>query len=91
MACTTTGYHTWDYDASVERDTTGTEYVTPKWWKPYAGEFPDWQAWRGVSGLYYAKRPRTSPPVIVHGEDPRDLRDEILRNRGIAILRDLGD
>jgi hypothetical protein len=29
------------------------------------GRFPGWQAWRGVSGLLYARRLRTSPPVIV--------------------------
>lgn len=56
--------------------TTGEE--TPDWW-PYAAEFPQWHVWRGVCGLVYARRPRTSPPVVVRGEDAVDLRDQIRR------------
>jgi hypothetical protein len=48
----------------------------PDWW-PYALEFPQWHVWRGVSGLVYARRPRTSPPIVVRGEDATDLRDQI--------------
>jgi hypothetical protein len=51
----------------------------PPWWEPYAGEFPRWQAWRGVSGLVYARKLDTTPPVVVRGEDAVDLRDEIIR------------
>lgn len=40
-------------------------------------EFPRWHCWKGVSGLVYASRGRTSPPAIVRGEDPTDLRDAI--------------
>jgi hypothetical protein len=50
----------------------------PGWW-PYAAEFPQWHVWRGVSGLVYARRPRTSPPLVVRGEDAVDLRDQIRR------------
>jgi hypothetical protein len=50
---------------------------TPDWWKPYARECPGWHAWRGVNMLYYARLPKTSPPVVVRGEDPEDLRDMI--------------
>jgi hypothetical protein len=39
--------------------------------------FPCWEAWRGVNGLVYARLARSSPPVVVHGEDPRDLIDQI--------------
>jgi hypothetical protein len=49
---------------------------TPDWW-PYATEFPQWHVWRGVCGLVYARRPRTSPPVVIRGEDAVDLRDQI--------------
>jgi hypothetical protein len=51
----------------------------PKWWLPHLDEFPDWQVWRGTNRLYYARRPGTVPLVIVHGEDPADLRDQIIR------------
>lgn len=50
----------------------------PSWW-PYAAELPDWHVWRGISGLVYARRRDTSPPVVVRGEDAVDLRDEIRR------------
>jgi hypothetical protein len=54
----------------------------PAWWEPYAAEFPQWQAWRGVSGLLYARKLDTTPPVVVRGEDAVDLRDEITRADG---------
>jgi hypothetical protein len=50
----------------------------PDWW-PYAAEFPHWHVWRGVGGLMYARRPRTSPPVVVRGEDTEDLRAQMSR------------
>ena len=37
-----------------------THVDIPDWW-PYAAEFPHWHVWRGVGGLVYARRPRTSP------------------------------
>ena len=65
------------------RDTTQTSEAFPEWWPhEYRREFPGWHVWRGVSGLYYARRPRTSPPAVVSGEDPVDLRDEIIRAEG---------
>jgi len=50
----------------------------PAWW-PYGAELPDWHVWRGISGLVYARRRDTSPPVLVRGEDAADLRDAIRR------------
>lgn len=50
----------------------------PDWW-PDAVEFPHWHVWRGVSGLVYARRPRTSPPVVVRAENVADLSDQIRR------------
>lgn len=41
----------------------------PDWW-PYAAEFPHWHVWRGVCGLVYARRPRTSPPLVVRRTTP---------------------
>jgi len=40
-------------------------------------EFPRWHAWKGISGLVYARRLKTSPPPVVRAEDPTDLRDQI--------------
>jgi hypothetical protein len=42
-----------------------------------AHEYPAWHCWKGISSLYYARLTGASPPVIVRGEDPMDLRDEI--------------
>jgi hypothetical protein len=52
----------------------------PSWW-PYATELPYWHVWRGVSGLLYARRLNSSPPVVVRGEDVVDLRDQIRREQ----------
>jgi hypothetical protein len=65
---------------SLRRREAASEDV-PDWW-PYATEFPQWHVWRGVSGLVYARRPRTSPPVVVRAEDAVDLRDQIRRVEG---------
>jgi hypothetical protein len=51
---------------------------TPDWW-PYAPEFPHWHVWRGVAGLLYARRPRSSPPKVVRGQDLATLRERILK------------
>jgi hypothetical protein len=48
----------------------------PDWW-PYAPEFPHWHVWPGVCGLVYARRPRTSPPLVVRAITPTDLRHAI--------------
>ena len=46
-------------------------------WLPYAAEFPHWHVWRGVCGLVYARRPRTSPPLVVRADNPVDLLAQI--------------
>jgi hypothetical protein len=58
-----------------------THEDVPDWW-PYAAEFPRWHVWQGVCGLVYARRPRTSPPVVVRGEDAVDLRNHMRRAEG---------
>jgi hypothetical protein len=35
--------------------------------------------WRGISGLLYARKRGSSPPMVVRGEDAVDLRDQIRR------------
>lgn len=51
-----------------------------------ARAFPRWEAWRGISQLYYARLRGSSPPIVVRGEDPLDLECEI--RRAIARLHD---
>ena len=53
----------------------------PDWWRPYAAEFPRWRVWCGVSGLRYARRPLTSPPVVVRATNVENLRDQIKTER----------
>jgi hypothetical protein len=43
-------------------------------------EFANYECWRGISGLYYA-RLDGRPTAEVQGEDPRDLRDQIIRHQ----------
>jgi hypothetical protein len=45
-----------------------------------AGEFPGWEAWQGIDRLWHARIRGAIPPVMVHGEDLVDLRDQILRH-----------
>jgi hypothetical protein len=40
-------------------------------------EFPCWHWWRGVSGLYYARRVKSSPPIVFRAENMDDLRDQV--------------
>ena len=40
-------------------------------------EWPRWHTWKGIAGLVYAQRNKTSPPAVLRGEDPLDLRDQI--------------
>jgi hypothetical protein len=43
-----------------------------------AGKYPRWEAWRGISGLFYARLRGTSDEPVV-GEDATDLADQIAR------------
>jgi hypothetical protein len=41
-------------------------------------DYPGWQAWRAVlAGLVYARRPRTSPPLVVRAGTTDELRQAI--------------
>jgi hypothetical protein len=45
-------------------------------------EFPAWEAWQGIDRLWHARIRGATPPVMVHGEDLVDLRDQIIRYQG---------
>ena len=59
----------------------------PPWW-PYAAELPAWYVWRGISGLMYARKVGSSPPLVVRGEDAVDLRDQIRREEFLRSCQD---
>lgn len=40
-------------------------------------DFPGWHVYIGTDGLYYGRC--EDPPMQARGEDPQDLRDEIIR------------
>jgi hypothetical protein len=42
-------------------------------------EFPDWEAFRGVDRRWHARIKGATLPVMVHGDDLVDLREEIIR------------
>lgn len=46
-------------------------------------EFPDYECWRGISGLCYARLPGIPRrhKADVWDEDPRNLRDQIIRHK----------
>ena len=44
-----------------------------------AGEFPGWEAWQGIDRMWHARIRGATPPVMVHGENLVDLRDQIVR------------
>lgn len=44
---------------------------------------PAWEAWRGVSGLWYARRRGTQDQPVA-GEDLADLADQIVRAERLA-------
>jgi hypothetical protein len=52
-----------------------------------ARDYPAWRAWPGtVAGVLYARRPRTSPPLVVRATTIGQLRQQIEnaeRERGL--------
>lgn len=50
-------------------------------------DYPPWHAWRGVlGGLVYARRPNSSPPMVVRAVTTDELRQAIEdaeRERGL--------
>jgi hypothetical protein len=55
-------------------------------------EYPTWNCWRAVSGLYYARPADARPgdPAPVKGEDPLDLHDQIRRALALDSLANAG-
>ena len=41
------------------------------------GQFPRWHAWRGVAGLMYVRRMKTSPPPVFRGYTAEALAAQI--------------
>jgi len=41
--------------------------------------FPHWEVWRGIDGLFHGRIKGATPPVLVRGESPDDLADQIVR------------
>lgn len=49
-------------------------------------DYPPWYAWAGVGGILYARRPRSSPPMIVRSSTAEGLGEaieEAERERGL--------
>ena len=45
---------------------------------PLRGQFPGWEAWRGVTGgLLYARRRRSSPPIVFRDVTAEGLARQI--------------
>jgi hypothetical protein len=40
-------------------------------------QFPHWHYWRGVGGLHYARRPKTSPPVVLRAGTAAELAAKV--------------
>ena len=41
-------------------------------------DYPGWHAWTGVSGLFYARLPKSSPPVVYRAATVGELRQQVL-------------
>ena len=46
---------------------------------PLRGQYPRWEAWKGVTGRWYARRRKTSPPPVVSAETVGELAEAIRR------------
>jgi hypothetical protein len=55
------------------------------------GQFPGWEAWRGVSGLLYVRRRMSSPPVVFRGYTPKSLAEQIREYEAPAVTRPPAD
>ena len=43
-----------------------------------AGEFPGWEAWQGIDRMWHARIRGATPPVMVHADNPDELREKIV-------------
>ena len=44
---------------------------------PLYGKFPGWECWVGVGGILYARRRKTSPPVVFRAATAEELAAKI--------------
>jgi hypothetical protein len=51
----------------------------PAWWREYKAECPGWNARLDVYNLCFASSTVNGTAVVVRGESPIDLRNEIRR------------
>jgi hypothetical protein len=51
--------------------------------RPLYGTLPrGWEAWRGIGGVLYARRRKTSPPVVFRAATAEDLAAKITEYEG---------
>jgi hypothetical protein len=43
---------------------------------------PGWECWTGVGGILYARRRKTSPPVVLRSADAEDLARQVREHEG---------
>jgi hypothetical protein len=48
-----------------------------------AARWPRWELWHGIDGMFHARIKGATPPVMVRGESPQDLADELARWEGL--------
>ena len=44
---------------------------------PLYGKFPRWEAWVGIGGILYARRRKSSPPVVFRAATAEELAAKI--------------
>jgi hypothetical protein len=50
---------------------------TPDPLAPLYGQFPGWHAWVGVSGILYARREKSSPPIVFRAATADELAAQL--------------
>lgn len=53
---------------------------------PLRGQFPGWEAWRGIGGVLYARRRKTSPPVVFRDVTGEGLARQIREWEGNRLV-----
>jgi hypothetical protein len=49
---------------------------------PLRGKFPHWEAWVGIGGLLYARRRKSTPPVVFRAATAEELAAKIREYEG---------
>jgi hypothetical protein len=59
------------------------DHSTPDPLAPLRGKLPrGWECWVGISGLLYARRPRSSPPIVVRDTTAEGLAAKVAEAEG---------